>query len=70
MEYRAQKKLPAITLSASLTTVARAHVEDLAAHPPKDVVTCIAGRRASGGPDAATRMGQSLINVCGTSLEI
>ena len=35
MEYRAQKKLPAITLSASLTTVARAHVEDLAAHPPK-----------------------------------
>ena len=35
MEYRAQKKLPAIELSASLTTVARAHVEDLAAHPPK-----------------------------------
>ena len=35
MEYRAQRKLPAIALSASLTTVARAHVEDLAAHPPK-----------------------------------
>jgi len=35
MEYRAQKKLPPIALSASLNTVARAHVEDLAAHPPK-----------------------------------
>lgn len=35
MEYRAQRKLPAIALSTSLTTVARAHVQDLAAHPPK-----------------------------------
>ena len=35
IEYRAQKKLPAIALSTSLTTVARAHVQDLAAHPPK-----------------------------------
>lgn len=49
MAYRAEHGLPAIPRSPSLTTVARAHVADLAAHPP-DRDACNLHSWSSNGP--------------------